>query len=150
MPPLAGSAIRLARLVGTAAARPLLVSGQAMTPAQALRNGVIDELVTPAGLRAAAIRHVARGAAVRSPPLVGAAAPGSAGAADAQQPARAAIEATLADADAAADGDDDRALRRAGERLVEVARGSVARAMVRTLGLGVARANALARRPAGH
>jgi 3-hydroxyacyl-CoA dehydrogenase/enoyl-CoA hydratase/3-hydroxybutyryl-CoA epimerase len=152
LPPLAGGAIRLARLIGTAAARPLLIGGQPMTPAQALRNGVVDELVTPAELRAAAIRYVALTAAVRSPRPIDAAAPRSASAADAQQPARAAIEATLIDADANVDSDrnGDDALHRAGERFVEVARGSVARAMVRTLGLGVARANALARRPAGH
>ena len=144
LPPLAGGAVRLARLVGASSAAPLLVGGQAMTAAQALKNGVVDELVTPGGLRAAAMRAAATGVAARMPRGIEDSAPRPGGGDDAQQPARAAIATTLADSDA------DGALHRAGERFVDVACGSVARAMVRTLGLGVARANGLARRPAGH
>ena len=143
LPPLAGSALRLQRLVGAAKARPLLIGGQALAPAQALRSGIVDELVAPDELRAAAIGQAAHALPLR-PARVAATPPATSPAiADAQQPARAAIEAALAE------GDDDTALTTAGERFVEVACGSVARAMVRTLGLGVARANALARRPPG-
>ncbi|HEV7577715.1 MAG TPA: 3-hydroxyacyl-CoA dehydrogenase NAD-binding domain-containing protein [Caldimonas sp.] len=172
LPPMAGGAIRLARLIGTPAARPFLVGGQATTAAQALNNGLVDELVTPGGLHAAAIRRAADGVPARQSRPVEAATSRSAGAVDEHQPARGAIDSTLADVDADVDADPDagvdapahadgdvaanadadvtigRALHRAGERFVDVAGGSVARAMVRTLGLGVARANALARRPA--
>ena len=144
LPPLAGAAFRLVRLLGASKARPLLVGGQAMTGAQALKNGLVDELVAPEELLAAARRQAAGAAAERSALPVQAGSPKSAGAVNHQQPARVAIESTLADAEGYG------ALQRAGERFCEVASGGVARAMVRTLGLGVARANALARRPEGH
>lgn len=63
-----------------------------------------------------------------------------------QHPAPAAIKAMLAEDRAVPM---DAALRAAATRFVEVARGPVARQMTRTLGLSMARANDLARRPSG-
>jgi 3-hydroxyacyl-CoA dehydrogenase/enoyl-CoA hydratase/3-hydroxybutyryl-CoA epimerase len=144
LPPAAGGALRLARLIGVAKARTPLLAGQAMTPTQALKLGLIDAIVAPDELLDAARRRVRQGLPPRARHR-GDVVP--VGPPDAHAPARGAIDATLGDGVTATF---DAALGAAAERFVEVACGSVARAMLRTLGLGVARANALERRPAGH
>ena len=143
LPPMAGGALRLARLVGVQKARAMLVRAQSLSPTQALRARLVDELVTPGELMRAAKRRVERSQAARREVGFDAfTAPDP----DPRQPARAAIDATLAELSTVPY---DAALDAAAARFVDVARGPVARSMVRTLGIGVARANALARRPAG-
>ena len=58
LPPVAGGAVRLARLLGGPAAQALLMAAQPMAPAQALKRGLVDELVPSADLIAAAKRRV--------------------------------------------------------------------------------------------
>jgi len=57
LPPLAGGAVRLAKLVGASAAQGLLLGAQPMTPAQALKRGLIDEIVRREDLLDAARRE---------------------------------------------------------------------------------------------
>ena len=125
LPPSAGGALRLARTVGASQAAAMLQSGQLLSVVAAQKAGLVDELVAAEALSASARRWVLLEVARRM-----------------QQPAQAAIKAMLAD-------NIDAALDAAARRFVEVARGPVARQMTRTMGISVARANALARRPAG-
>ena len=83
---LAGSTQRLPRLAGVAKALPLLLQASLVTPQMARQLGIVDELVPPGEVRAAARRHllgqperacgwdrpgyrVPGGSAVASPPL---------------------------------------------------------------------------------
>lgn len=144
LPPVAGGAVRLAGLVGGEAAQAMLLAAQPLAPAQALKRGLIDEVVGEGGLLGAARRCVLQnplplpdksGDAVRSVRTA------------TNQPAPPAIHETLRDGSRMSK---EAALEAAAHRFVEVARGPVARNMIRTLGVSVARANGLVRRPAGY
>jgi 3-hydroxyacyl-CoA dehydrogenase / enoyl-CoA hydratase / 3-hydroxybutyryl-CoA epimerase len=128
LPPSAGGALRLARMIGSRAA-PFLENGQLLSATAAHKAGLVDELVAADELLATARRWIQLAAAQRM-----------------QHPAEAAITAMLAEGH---DAPIEVALHAAATRFVEVARGPVARQMTRTLGLSTARANDLARRPAG-
>ena len=125
LPPMLGTAPRLAARMGSEAAAKLLKDATALTPAAALKAGLVDELVPGASVVGEAVRWGLLAAAQR-----------------AQRPAEAAIAATLAPLPQAS-------LDAATREFVDVARGAVAQDMVRTLGLSVAAANRLASRPAG-
>jgi 3-hydroxyacyl-CoA dehydrogenase / enoyl-CoA hydratase / 3-hydroxybutyryl-CoA epimerase len=125
LPPSAGGALRLARMIGASPAAALLENGQLLSALAAHKAGLVDELVPADELLASARRWILLSASQRI-----------------QQPARTAIKSMLAEPM-------DAALRAAATRFVEVARGPVARQMTRTLGLSMARANDLARRPSG-
>jgi 3-hydroxyacyl-CoA dehydrogenase/enoyl-CoA hydratase/3-hydroxybutyryl-CoA epimerase len=129
LPPSAGGALRLARMIGASRAAPLLENGQLLSAVAAQKAGLVDALVSADELLATARRWIQLTAAQRI-----------------QHPAEAAIEAMLAEGH---DMSMDAELHAAASRFVEVARGSVARQMTRTLGLSTARANDLARRPSG-
>ncbi|VWX61868.1 3-hydroxyacyl-CoA dehydrogenase [Burkholderiales bacterium 8X] len=129
LPPAAGGALRAARRLGGSAALPILLGGQPLTAAAALDAGLVDELAVPAELAESVRRWLVLAAARLS-----------------QQPAQAAVRAMLLED---ADAPFEAALESAADRFVEVARGPVARHMVRTLGASVQRANNLASRPAG-
>ena len=126
LPPMLGTAPRLAGRLGRDRAMALLRDPQALTPSAACKAGLLDELVVAPELIGAAARWVVLAAAQRT-----------------QQPAQAAIIATTTWL--APD-----AVQAASREFVRVARGSVASDMVRTLGLSVGRANRLESRPAGH
>jgi 3-hydroxyacyl-CoA dehydrogenase/enoyl-CoA hydratase/3-hydroxybutyryl-CoA epimerase len=143
LPPLAGGAVRLAKLIGASATQALLLGAQALTPAQALKRGLIDEIS-----RGEDLLEVARRCALQDPapppdkpsdpaPLVRTAI---------NQPAPRFINELLGERGVQRD---EQALELAARRFVEIARGPVARNMVRTLGVSVAKANALVRRSAG-
>lgn len=144
LPPAAGGALRLARLIGVPAAQAMLLAAQPMASQQALKIGVIDEAVERYDLIAAAKRCAAqvtpqrRGKPGEVAPSVKA---------PVNQPAPRAIHETLNESVGISF---DAALDAAARRFVAVARSSVARSMIRTLGISVARANNLARRPAGY
>jgi 3-hydroxyacyl-CoA dehydrogenase/enoyl-CoA hydratase/3-hydroxybutyryl-CoA epimerase len=144
LPPAAGGALRLVKLIGGPAAQALLLAARPMTPAQALKLGMIDELVEPSELITAAKRWVLR-APLPRPDKSGEAPPAIK--APVNQLAPHVIHETLHQSLGMSF---DTALDIAARRFVEVARSGVARSMVRTLGISVARANGLARRPAGH
>jgi 3-hydroxyacyl-CoA dehydrogenase/enoyl-CoA hydratase/3-hydroxybutyryl-CoA epimerase len=144
LPPAAGGALRLARLIGVPAAQALLLAAQPMTPAQAVKIGAIDELVEPSELIAAAKRCVLQAPPPR-PTKSWEAPPGIK--APVNQLASRAIHETLNES---AGAGFEVALDAAARRFIDVAGGSAARSMVRTLGISVARANSLARRPAGY
>jgi 3-hydroxyacyl-CoA dehydrogenase / enoyl-CoA hydratase / 3-hydroxybutyryl-CoA epimerase len=129
LPPSVGGALRLARLIGALRAAALLENGQLLSITAAQKAGLVDELVPADELLAKARRWIQLAAAQRM-----------------QHPAQAAIKAMLAEGH---DGSMAAALHAAATRFVEVARGPVARQMTRTLGLSMARANDLARRPLG-
>ena len=143
LPPAAGGALRLARLIGGAPAQALLLAARPMSPTQALRAGWVDEVVPPNRLL-----EVSKHLALQDSPARPAATWDAVAArrAGLHQPAQAAVDAMLNDAAHMAFG---AALDSAARRFVDIARGSIARNMLRTLGLSVARANALARRPQG-
>jgi 3-hydroxyacyl-CoA dehydrogenase/enoyl-CoA hydratase/3-hydroxybutyryl-CoA epimerase len=142
LPPVAGGAVRLAKLAGAAAAQGLLLGAQPLTPAQALERGLIDEIARGEGLLDAARRCILQDPS----PL-----PDKSG--DPAPPARTAINQPAPRfineflGESLALGGDE-AFELAARRFVEIAHGLVARNMVRTLGVSVARANALVRRPA--
>jgi 3-hydroxyacyl-CoA dehydrogenase / enoyl-CoA hydratase / 3-hydroxybutyryl-CoA epimerase len=142
--PIAGGAVRMAGLVGGAAAQALLLAAQPLAPAQALKRGLIDEVAGEGALLDAARRCVLQN---RSP------LPDKSGDAvppvntPINQPAPPAIHEMLRDGPRMGK---EVALDTAARRFVEIARGPVARNMMRTLGVSVARANDLVRRPAGH
>lgn len=144
LPTAAGGALRLARLIGASAAQRLLLAAQIMTPTQALKNGVIDELTEPSGLIAAAKRSIVQDLPQRpdksgdAPPSVKV---------PVNQPAPRVIHETLREGIGTSF---DAAIDLAARRFVKDARSGVARSMVRTLGIGVARASGLARRPSGY
>jgi len=125
LPPLLGSAPRIAARLGRDAALRLLRDPTALTPTAALKAQLVDALVPASTVVDEAVRWVVLAAAQR-----------------AQRPADAAIVASLAPVP-------DAALAQASRDFVEVARGPVAADMVRTLDLSVAKANRLAARPAG-
>ncbi len=129
LPPSAGGALRLARIVGASPAAALLENGQLLSATAAHKAGLVDEFVPADELLVSARRWVQLAAAQRM-----------------QHPAQAVIKATLAEDPGAPT---DAALRAAANRFVEVACGPVARQMTRTLGLSMVRANDLARRPPG-
>ncbi len=129
LPPAAGGALRLMRKVGTSQAAALLENGQLLSALAAHKAGLVDELVPADQLLVSARRWVQLSAAQRT-----------------QHPVKTAIKAMLAEDHGLPM---DAALRGAATRFVEVARGPVARQMTRTMGLSVARANDLARRPPG-
>jgi 3-hydroxyacyl-CoA dehydrogenase/enoyl-CoA hydratase/3-hydroxybutyryl-CoA epimerase len=141
LPPVAGGAVRLARLVGASAAQALLLGAQPMTPVQALKRGLIDEIARREDLLDAARRSV-----LGNPPSL----PDKSG--DPASPVKTAINQPaprfIHELLSGGVGHDE-ALALAARRFVEIARGPVARNMVRTLGISVANANALVRRPAG-
>lgn len=144
LPPAAGGSWRLSRLIGGPAAQAHLLAAQPLTPAQALKRGLVDELVRGADLIDAARRCILQGPSplpdksgdlvppVRTP---------------INQPAPRSLHETLRDSLGLGT---EAALELAASRFVETARGSVARNMVRTLGVSVARANDLARRPSDY
>jgi 3-hydroxyacyl-CoA dehydrogenase/enoyl-CoA hydratase/3-hydroxybutyryl-CoA epimerase len=129
LPLVAGGALRLVRMVGTSQAAALLENGQLVSAIAAHKAGLVDELVPADQRLGGARRWVLLSAAQRT-----------------QHPAKTAIKAVLAEDQGVPM---DAALRAAANRFVEVVRGPVARQMTRTLGLSVARANDLARRPPG-
>jgi 3-hydroxyacyl-CoA dehydrogenase/enoyl-CoA hydratase/3-hydroxybutyryl-CoA epimerase len=139
--PVAGGALRLSKLVGASAAQALLLSAQPLTPAQALKRGLIDEIARGEDLLDAARRCVL-GNPAPLPDKFGEPAPPVRTAIN--QPAQRFINEFLRES--LAFGGDE-AFELAARRFVEIARGPVARNMVRTLGVSVARANALVRRP---
>jgi len=129
LPPSAGGALRLAAMIGASRAAALLENGQLLSAIAAHKAGLVDELVPADELLATARRWIQLSVAHRM-----------------QHPVQAAIKAMLTEDH---DVPMDAALRAAATRFVEVARGPVARQMMRTLGLSTARANDLARRPPG-
>jgi 3-hydroxyacyl-CoA dehydrogenase/enoyl-CoA hydratase/3-hydroxybutyryl-CoA epimerase len=142
LPPVGGGAWRLARLVGGPAAQALLLAAQPLTPAQALKRGLVDEVVSGADLIDAARRCILQDPSPMPDKSGDLVPPVSV----THRPAARAIHETLRES--LGMGCDD-AIGMAARRFVETARGDVARNMVRTLGISVARANDLARRPAG-
>lgn len=58
--PAWGGTTRLTRMLGPISALPLLLAGKTMPPRQAVRNGLIDEVVRPEALLAAAHRLLKR------------------------------------------------------------------------------------------
>jgi 3-hydroxyacyl-CoA dehydrogenase/enoyl-CoA hydratase/3-hydroxybutyryl-CoA epimerase len=143
LPPVAGGALRLAKLIGASAAQALLLGAQPLTPAQALKRGLIDEVARGEDLMDGARRCILQNPA-RLPDKPDDPAPPVKTAVN--QPAPRFVNEFLSESPALRD---DEALELAARRFVEIARGPVARNMMRTLGVSVARANALARRPAG-
>jgi 3-hydroxyacyl-CoA dehydrogenase/enoyl-CoA hydratase/3-hydroxybutyryl-CoA epimerase len=142
LPPVAGGALRLARLIGSPAAQALLLGAQPVTPAQALKRGLVDEIARDADLLNAARRCILQNPS----PLPGKSGDRASPVKTAvNQPAPRYINELLGESPGLSD---DEALDMAARRFVEIARGTVARNMVRTLGISVARANALVRRPA--
>jgi 3-hydroxyacyl-CoA dehydrogenase/enoyl-CoA hydratase/3-hydroxybutyryl-CoA epimerase len=144
LPPLAGGALRLVKLLGAPAAQALLLGAQPLTPAQALKRGLVDEIV-----RSEDLLDAARLCILQDPsPL-----PDKSGdpvppvKTPINQPAPRVINELSRES---LGKSNDEALDLAGRRFVEIARGPVARNMVRTLGVSVARANALVRRPASY
>jgi 3-hydroxyacyl-CoA dehydrogenase / enoyl-CoA hydratase / 3-hydroxybutyryl-CoA epimerase len=141
LPPTAGGAWRLAQLIGAFAAQSLLLAAQPLTPTQASKRGLVDEIVRREDLLAAARR-----CALQDPPpppnTWGEPAPPIKAAIN--QPAPGAINELLRQT---AGMSAETALELAARRFVDIARGAVTRNMVRTLGVSVARANDLARRP---
>jgi 3-hydroxyacyl-CoA dehydrogenase/enoyl-CoA hydratase/3-hydroxybutyryl-CoA epimerase len=125
LPPMLGTAPRLAARIGREAALKLLCSGSALTPAAALKAGLLDELRPAPTIVGEAARWVVLAAAQR-----------------AQKLAETAIAATITRVPSAT-------YEEAAHEFVEVARGPVAQDMMRTLGCGVAAANRLTTRPEG-
>lgn len=125
LPPMLGTAPRLAARIGREAALRLLKDATGLTPSAALKSGLLDELLPAPSVVGEAARWVALVAAQR-----------------AQRPAEVAIAATVAHGP-------DASYEAAKREFVDLARGPVAQDMVRTLGLSVASANRLASRPAG-
>jgi 3-hydroxyacyl-CoA dehydrogenase / enoyl-CoA hydratase / 3-hydroxybutyryl-CoA epimerase len=141
LPPAGGGALRLARLIGTPAAQALLLSAQPLTPAQALKRGLVDEIVPGDELLDAARRCILQNPS----PL-----PDKSG--DLVPPVKHAVNQEVPCAISTLFRESlgmgcDAALELAARGFVEIARGPVARNMVRTLGVSVNRANELARRP---
>lgn len=143
LPPVAGGALRLAKLVGASAAQTLLLGAQTLTPAQALKRGMVDGIASGRDLLDAARRCILQNPA-SLPDKSGDPAPPVKTAVN--QPAPRFINELLSES-LGLSGDE--ALELAARRFVEIARGPVARNMVRTLGVSVAKANALVRRPKG-
>lgn len=144
LPPAAGGALRLARLIGGPPTQTLLLSAQFMTLAQALKLGVIDELVEASDLIAAA-KRVAQQAPRPRPDKSGETPP------SVKTPVNQIAPRVIHESLKECIGTNfDAAIELSARRFVDVARGSVARSMVRTLGIGVARANGLTRRPTGY
>ena len=144
LPPVAGGAVRLAGIVGGAAAQALLLAAQPLAPAQALKRGLIDDVVGEGGLLDAARRCILQNPSPL-PDKSGDVVPSVRTATN--QPAPPAIHETLRDGSRMSK---EAVLEAAARRFVEIARGPVARNMIRTLGVSVARANDLVRRPAGY
>ena len=119
--PLLGTAPRLARRLGAEAAARLLKDPSPLTPAAALRHGLVDALLPREALLDQARQWVLLQAAQH-----------------AQRPAERAIDAAVSGG-----AQDDR------NAFASVAMSPVAQDMVRTLGLSVADANRLASRPKG-
>lgn len=144
LPPAAGGAWRLAKLIGGPAAQALLLAAQPVTPAQALKRGLVDGLARSADLIDTARRCILQGplplpdkSGDLVPPVT----------TPINQPAPRAVHETLRDS---LGMDSDAVLELAARRFVDIARGSVARNMVRTLGVSLAKANDLTRRPSGY
>jgi 3-hydroxyacyl-CoA dehydrogenase/enoyl-CoA hydratase/3-hydroxybutyryl-CoA epimerase len=144
LPPAAGGAWRLAKLIGGPAAQALLLAAQPVTPAQALKRGLVDGLARGADLIDTARRCILQGplplpdkSGDLVPPVT----------TPINQPAPRAVHETLRDS---LGMDSDAVLELAARRFVDIARGSVARNMVRTLGVSLAKANDLTRRPNGY
>jgi 3-hydroxyacyl-CoA dehydrogenase / enoyl-CoA hydratase / 3-hydroxybutyryl-CoA epimerase len=144
LPPAAGGVCRLARLVGGVAAQALLLAAQPLAPAQALQRGLVDEVADHDALLDAARRCILQNP---SPLPDRSGGPVSPVKTAINQPAPLAIHEMLRDGPATGG---EAALEMAAGRFVEIARGSAARNMMRTLGVSVARASDLVRRPAGH
>lgn len=125
LPPMLGTAPRLASRMGPDVALKLLRNGAALTPAAALKAGLIDELKPESTVVVEAARWITLAAAQR-----------------AQKPAETAIAMTVNSASPAT-------YEAAWRLFVDVARRPVAQDMMRTLGCGVAAANRLASRPSG-
>ncbi|MBU1359005.1 MAG: 3-hydroxyacyl-CoA dehydrogenase [Gammaproteobacteria bacterium] len=125
LPPMLGTAARLSAQMGPDAASKLLRDATALTPAAALKAGLIHELQPPAAVLEEATRWIEVAASQRP-----------------QKVADAAISAMLLPSRT---GDTALATR----EFVSAATGPLAQDMVRTLGLSVANANRLASRPAG-
>ena len=125
LPPMLGTAPRLSVRHGPEKALKLLSDSTALTPAAALKAGLLDELVPADACVESARRWVLLAAARR-----------------AQRPADVAIAASVAQVSA-----ED--LTAATQTCLDVALGPVAQDMVRTLGSSVEAANRLASRPAG-
>ena len=123
LPPMLGTAPRLAARLGASSTQRLLDDATALTPAAALRAGLLDAVEPASSVVDAAVDWVIQAAAQR-----------------AQKPAIAATAALLAQVPEAS-------LVAATGAFVDVARGPVAQDMVRTLGASVAAANRLASRP---
>lgn len=146
LPPAAGGALRLARLIGGARAQAQLLAARPMSPAQALRAAWVDDVVPPNRLLEVSKQLALQASPARPAPTWDAVAARPAELHQPAQAAQAAVSAMLNDAARMAFG---AALDAAARRFIDIARGSTARNMLRTLGLSVARANALARRPQG-
>lgn len=129
LPPVAGGALRLARMIGAAKAGALLDNGQLVSAMAAQKAGLVDELLPADQLLASARRWVQSSALQWT-----------------QHPAKTAIRAMLAEDHGVSM---EAALRAAATRFVEVAHGPVARHMTRTMGVSLARANDLTSRPPG-
>ncbi|MDR6860917.1 3-hydroxyacyl-CoA dehydrogenase NAD-binding domain-containing protein [Variovorax guangxiensis] len=66
--PAGGGTQRLTRLIGPKAALEVIVSGRHVEASEALRLGILDEIVEDADLRAAAVQYALRAAEVRPLP----------------------------------------------------------------------------------
>jgi 3-hydroxyacyl-CoA dehydrogenase/enoyl-CoA hydratase/3-hydroxybutyryl-CoA epimerase len=128
LPPLMGTGWRLQQQLGREAATKLLLGSQQLTRRAAQEARLIDELAPSSDYIRRACCWIVLAAAQRT-----------------QRPAEAAIAAAMGPAGAAVEA----VLEEGTHEFIHVARGSVARDMVRTLGLSVASANRLAGRPQG-
>ena len=142
LPPIAGGAVRLAKLIGASGAQALLLGAQLLTPAQALKLGLIDDIARGEELLDAARRCLLRNS---SPLQDKSGDPAPPVKTPINQPAPRFINELLSKS--LGPGDDE-VFESSARRFVEITQGPVARNMVRTLGVSVARANGLVRRPA--
>jgi 3-hydroxyacyl-CoA dehydrogenase/enoyl-CoA hydratase/3-hydroxybutyryl-CoA epimerase len=127
LPPMAGGALRLAAALGAENAAKLVSNGQTLTATAALEAGIVDELTPAALLVDSARAWVLQAASDRN-----------------RRPARDAVAAVLPNEPS------ESSLRSAAQQFAQVARGTAARSMVRTIGIGVERVNDLVHRPAGY
>lgn len=65
-----GGTVRLPRLIGLAAALPLMLAGKTLPPARARRLGIVDDVVRPEALLSAARRLLTQPINRRKPPLL--------------------------------------------------------------------------------
>lgn len=65
-----GGTVRLPRLIGVRRAMDLILTGRSVRPAEALRSGLVDALVSDGDWRTAALRELTPGRRRQAPPLL--------------------------------------------------------------------------------